>query len=86
MISFNTKEEVKAYAKKLLEETDYSVLPDISLTNKDDFVQYRNIVRGFYFYPTIGANFPEVPKPIWGEKIYSLNKTNTQPNTDIPTE
>jgi hypothetical protein len=86
MINFNTKEQVKEYAKKLLENTDYSVLPDISLTNKDEFVQYRNIVRFFYFNPTVGATFPEEPKPIWGNSINSLNKTTTQPNTDIPTE
>lgn len=86
MMQFYTLEQVKAYAKQLLENTDYSVLPDISLKNKDEFVQYRNIVRFFYFNPTFGAIFPEEPNPIWGNPINSLNKTTTQPNTDIPTE
>ena len=86
MINFNTKEQAKEYAKQLLENTDYSVLPDISLTNKDDFIEYRNMVRFIYFNPTVGAVFPEEPKPIWGNPIHHLNETTTQPNTNIPTE
>ena len=49
MIKFYTLEEVKAYAKKLLEETDYAVLSDVSLTNKIDFIHYRNVIRLRYF-------------------------------------
>ena len=86
MINFTTTEQVKEYAKQLLENTDYSVLPDISLTNKDDFIKYRNVVRFFYFNPTVGATFPEVPKAIWGNPINNLEKTTIQPNTNIPTE
>ena len=84
MITFNTLEEVKAYAKEQLEKTDYSILPDVSLTNKDDFVFYRNFVRMIYLNPKINSQFPQEPVPVWGESISTLTDI-VQPQTDIPT-
>jgi hypothetical protein len=84
MITFNNLEEIKAYAKKQLEKTDYSVLPDINLKNKDEFVFYRNLLRIVYFNPQMSSQFPQEPLPIWGEPVSTLTAV-VQPKTDIPT-
>lgn len=86
MITFSTNEEVKAYAKKLLEETDYAVLSDVNLKNKNDFVFFRNLIRILYFEPRLTAWWPEKPKAVWGESSSSTVTENNQPNTNLPTE
>lgn len=83
---FNTLEEIKAYAKEQLEKTDYSVLPDVSITNKVDFIFYRNLVRSIYFNPALSSCFPQEPLPIWGVPVASIEELTVQPKTDIPTE
>lgn len=83
---FNTLEEVKAYAKQQLEKTDYAVLPDVSITNKFDFIFYRNLVRNIYFNPALSSCFPQEPLPIWGVPVSSIETPTVQPKTDIPTE
>jgi hypothetical protein len=85
MIQFYTLEDVKAYAKKLLEETDYAVLPDIKLSNKSEFVNYRSLVRLIYFSPIISPYWPEAPKAIWKHSDDQENNAN-QPLTDLPVE
>ena len=84
IITFGNSEELKAYAKKQLEKTDFAVLPDVNLINKNDFVSYRDLIRIIYFNPNLGSYFPEEPEPIWGNSISITN--STQPKTDIPTE
>jgi len=64
MITFNTLEEVKAYAKQQLEKTDYTVLSDVNLNNKQEFVNYRSLLRLQYFNPNF-TPFPIEPTPIW---------------------
>jgi hypothetical protein len=86
MITFNTSEEVKAYAKQQLEKTDYAVLPDVSLQNKSDFISYRNYIRVIYFNPITNFCFPPEPLPVWGNPISSIQTSSIQPKTDIPTE
>jgi hypothetical protein len=86
MITFYTLEEAKAYAKKLLEETDYAILPDVNLTNKNDFVFYRNLIRILYISPRVTASWPEKPQAIWGESPSSSITNTNQPNTNLPTE
>jgi len=86
MIQFYTLEEVKAHAKKLLEETDYTVLPDVNLTNKNEFVDYRNLIRILYTSPRLTSWWPEKPKAVWGASVSLPMITINQPNTDIPTE
>lgn len=82
MITFNTLEEIKAYAKQQLEKTDYSVLPDVNLNNKQDFVSYRNILRLQYFNPNF-TPFPIEPTPIWNDYGSTLG---IEPVTDLPTQ
>jgi hypothetical protein len=86
MITFYTLEEAKAYAKKLLEETDYALLSDVNLTNKNDFVFYRNLIRILYISPRVTAWWPEKPQAIWGEPSNSPITEANQPNTNLPTE
>lgn len=86
MLTFSTNEEVKAYAKKLLEETDYAVLPDVNLKNKNEFVYYRNIIRLLYTSPRLTAWWPEKPKAVWGEPVSLPIIIINQPDTNIPTE
>lgn len=84
MMTFNSLEEVKAYAKQLLEETDYSALDDINLENKKEFIQYRNTVRYYFFNPSLNVQFPQEPVAIWGEPVSTIT-TVVQPQTNIPT-
>ena len=73
--------EVKAKAKELLEQTDYAVLSDVNITNKDEFISFRSNVRIAYLYPNYSFIFQDVPTPIWGTKPIA---TSPQPNTDLP--
>lgn len=74
-------DNVKAKAKELLEQTDYAVLPDVNITNKDEFILFRANVRVAYLHPNQSYNFQDVPTPIWSTKPIA---TNSQPNTDLP--
>lgn len=60
-------EACKAEAKKLLQETDWSQLPDVVLmiSNKADFDTYRAAVRAIYFAPVEVPAFPERPEAVW---------------------
>jgi len=82
MIKLYNLEQIKAYAKQQLEKTDYAVLPDVNLINKQDFVVYRNMLRLQYFNPNF-TPFPSEPTPIW--KDYG-SLSGSEPNTDLPTE
>lgn len=63
---FNTVDEAKAYLKGLLEATDYAMLPDVNITNKEAFVAYRNCVRSLYKQAD-STNLPNLtpPEPQW---------------------
>ena len=74
---------VKAKAKELLEQTDYAVLSDVNITNKNEFISFRENVRVAYLHPNYSHTFEDVPTPIWGTTPIA---TNSQPNTDLPTE
>lgn len=58
---------VKAQAKTLLIETDYTQAVDIStmLVNFDAFVEYRRQVREIFFKPSIDPTWPVMPTPQW---------------------
>ena len=65
-IDEQTKALNKAEASRLLAETDWVVLPDVTtLTNKDVFVTYRKALRDIAVNPTVDAVFPEKPDTIW---------------------
>jgi hypothetical protein len=65
MITFDNIDNVIAYAKKQLAKTDYAVLPDVYLINKDEFINYRSVLRQAIIYPNLTIQFPQEPKAIW---------------------
>lgn len=69
-------EEVKALAKRLLSETDYTQLPDVEISNKKEFADYRQYLRHAYDNPLPFIPFIEPPKTQW------IN-TNTIPVTEV---
>jgi hypothetical protein len=56
----------KTQAKALLSASDWSVLPDVQLTNKAAFDNYRAILRGYVISPVTDPTFPPEPTPVWG--------------------
>jgi len=83
MIMIIGTDNVKAKAKELLEQTDYAVLSDVNITNKNEFISFRENVRVAYLNPNYSWNFQDVPTPIWGTTPIA---TDSQPNTDLPTQ
>lgn len=69
-----TAEENKNTAISLLQETDWTTIPDVAdpaisnpyLTNQQAFFDYRNSVRPYAINPVAGnINWPTQPTPIW---------------------
>jgi hypothetical protein len=61
------KLECESKAKELISNCDWSVLPDVKLTNKVDFENYRSILRNLIVNPIEDPIFPIEPKPIWSK-------------------
>jgi hypothetical protein len=64
----------KQTAIGLLQETDWTTIPDVAdpaisnpyLTNQQAYFDYRNIVRSYTINPVAGdINWPIQPEPIW---------------------
>jgi hypothetical protein len=60
------KDACKAQAKALLTASDWSVLPDVQITNKAAFDNYRAVLRGYVISPVTDPTWPTEPNPIWG--------------------
>lgn len=56
----------KNQAKSLLAASDWSVLPDVQITNKAAFDNYRAILRGYVISPVTDPTWPVEPQPAWG--------------------
>lgn len=54
-----------AEAKKLLAASDWSVLPDVNISNKAEFETYRAQLRTVMFNPVASPVFPTEPQPQW---------------------
>ena len=59
------KNACKAQAKALLAASDWSVLPDVGLTNKTAFESYRATLRSLVLNPVENPTFPTEPTPVW---------------------
>jgi hypothetical protein len=57
--------EVKAIAKQLLLDTDYTQLADVQISNKEAFEIYRKYLRIQYANPTPFIDFLNPPEPQW---------------------
>jgi hypothetical protein len=56
----------KLQAEKLLQETDWSQMPDVALLNKQEFTDYRAVVRAIAVNPpTTPVEFPNKPQELW---------------------
>jgi len=64
---------VKTKASQILSDTDWTTIPDVAdpgksnpyLTNSNEFVEYRNIIRKIAINPTLDAKFPQQPQAVW---------------------
>jgi len=63
--SIIAKNNCKSKAKQLISNTDWSVLPDVNITNKSEFESYRNILRNYIINPIENPEFPIEPQPVW---------------------
>jgi hypothetical protein len=61
------KDLCESKAKELISKCDWSVLPDVKLTNKVEFENYRSILRNLILNPIEDPIFPIEPKPIWSK-------------------
>jgi hypothetical protein len=52
-------------AKQLLSESDWTQLPDVPLTNKEDWEIYRSALRDIATNPTLDPVWPVEPFVIW---------------------
>lgn len=52
-------------AKVLLAASDWSVLPDVNISNKAEFEAYRAQLRTLMFNPVQSPVFPTEPQPAW---------------------
>lgn len=52
-------------AKRLLAASDWSVLPDVHISNKAEFEAYRAQLRTLMFNPVQSPVFPTEPQPNW---------------------
>lgn len=59
------KNNCKEESKKRIANSDWSVLPDVNITNKSEFENYRSQLRNFILNPVEEPIFPEEPQPIW---------------------
>ncbi len=69
-----TAEQNKQTAINLLQQTDWTTIPDVSdptksnpyLANVNDFVTYRNAVRQYAINPVAGdITWPTLPQEVW---------------------
>jgi hypothetical protein len=60
------KAQNEAQAKRLLEETDWSQLADVNLTNQADFTTYRAALRAIVLNPPVTVStWPTRPAAVW---------------------
>lgn len=65
LIAYQPKQNCKDQAKILIANCDWSVLPDVNISNKSEFENYRTILRNYILNPVENPNFPTEPTPIW---------------------
>ena len=65
--SDTNKSNCEKESKKRIANSDWSVLPDVKLTNKVEFENYRSILRNLILNPIEDPIFPVEPKPIWSK-------------------
>jgi len=59
-------DDCKTTAKTKLTDSDWSVLPDVNITNRAEFEAYRATIRNLVLNPVADPVFPAEPQPVWG--------------------
>jgi len=59
------KNQCKTKSKQLIANCDWSVLQDVKIENKNEFINYREILRNYILNPVENPVFPTEPTPIW---------------------
>ena len=71
-----TAEDNKNVAVELLQDTDWTTIPDVAdptksdpyLANSSEFVSYRNAIRQYAIYPVAGdIDWPVMPQAVWAQ-------------------
>jgi hypothetical protein len=75
-------EEIKNVIKQALADTDWTQLPDVRLSNKDQFVNYRSMLRLFLNVAPPAGYIPVPPEPIWIEGQAQAVAAEDQPITE----
>lgn len=57
--------ECKEQAKRLIAASDWSVLPDVGISNVSEFEAYRAQLRALIKSPVANPTFPTEPQPVW---------------------
>jgi hypothetical protein len=52
-------------AAQLLRDSDWTMLSDVALQNKDEWTAYRSILRSIAINPTADVVFPPTPQEQW---------------------
>jgi len=65
LIAYQPKQNCKDQAKILIANCDWSVLSDVQIQNKSEFISYREILRNYILNPIESPVFPPEPQPIW---------------------
>lgn len=61
-----TATENKLFAMQLLKDTDWTVLPDVGLENKEDWISFRAAIRAIALNPAEGdMTWPRMPPNTW---------------------
>lgn len=55
----------KNEAKRLIAASDWSVLPDVGISNVAEFETYRADLRALIKNPVGNPSFPTEPEPVW---------------------
>ena len=58
-------ELTKAIAKEKIALTDWAILADVNLANKNEFESYRSQLRELIKNPVANPTWPTEPQPIW---------------------
>lgn len=58
-------EVCKYKAKKRIAESDWAVLPDVNISNRDEFEAYRAALRQLILSPVANPDWPIEPNPVW---------------------
>ena len=59
------KDDCRDKAKQLLSQTDWAVLPDVTLVNQEAFVFYRLNLRNLVINPVTDPVWEVMPEPVW---------------------